>query len=132
MTDLRLLIGLQALSMIGTVLVVSLIARGSYSWAIDDELDVFMTGEEFDQKYRGFGGYLPDFLGALWGIAWGVIFEVLGALAVVAVVLFLDPLGMNHLIQYAGKVVFGGAALSYGLYLEFQANIRETGWYRGY
>lgn len=132
MTDLRLLIGLNALSMIGTVLVLSLVLRILYSWITDGELDVFMTGEEFEQQYRGFGGYLPDVLGALWGIAWGVIFEVLGAFAVVTAVLLLDPLGINHLIQYAAMIVVSGALLSYGLYLEFQADIRKTAWYRGY
>jgi hypothetical protein len=92
----------------------------------------FCSWQAFYEEYLEFGGYFPALVGAINGIAWGVLVETSLIIGLYIGAVFVDSFGRQEFLELSAPFIVFGGFIAYWQYLECQANIRSAEWYRGF
>lgn len=131
MLNIRLDLLISVIEAIPFMAAVGLMATLLFGLAVGD-LRKFCSWEAFYEEYLEFGGYFPALVGAINGIAWGVLVETSLIFGLYIGAVFVDSFGRQEFLELSAPVIVIGAFIAYWQYLECQANIRKAAWYRGF
>ena len=109
-----------------------LVTWTSNHFATEEESGVILEDDSPQDEFTESGGYVPSILGAVGGIASGVLLETLVIFGMAVVTIFSGTMGFGEFIVGSAFGVLIAMSLAITRATEIESDVRKSRWYRGW